>query len=378
MAKTAVHFGAGNIGRGFIGLALHEAGYDLVFSDVNAELVDTLNATDSYEVREVGANARTHTVDRFSAVNSAADPASAQAAVAGAEIATCAVGAGVLKFIAPVIREGLRQRAVDAPKLVVLACENAINATDTLRDFVLDGAEELADRAIFANTAVDRIIPAVHADGVDVVVEDFSEWAIERGPFDGAEPSIPDAHFVDDLAPYIRRKLFTVNTGHATAAYWGSLLGEASIASALANPQVREHVDTVLGETSELLIAQFGFDLGEHAAYVARTIQRFENPELPDTPTRIGRQPLRKLSRHERFVEPAVDLAARGLEHGGLLAAIGAALQFRSDDDEQSHELGELLETRPAADLVPEVMGVQPGEQLFDELVAVVTRVQQR
>lgn len=377
MTKTAVHFGAGNIGRGFIGLALHEAGYDLVFSDVNAELVDALNAADSYEVREVGANARTHIVDRFRAVNSAQDAAAAEAAVAEADIATCAVGAGVLKFIAPVIREGLRQRAADAPKLVVLACENAINATDTLRDFVLDGAPELAERAIFANTAVDRIIPAVHADGVDVVVEDFSEWAIERGPFDGAAPSIPDAHFVDDLAPYIRRKLFTVNTGHATAAYWGSLAGEESIASALANPEVRAQVDAVLAETSELLIAQFGFAPEDHAAYVARTIQRFENPELPDTPTRIGRQPLRKVSRHERFVEPAFDLATRGLEHGALLDAIGAALQFRSDDDEQSQRLGELLETRPAAEFVPEVMAVQPGEVLFDELVAVVNRVQQ-
>jgi mannitol-1-phosphate 5-dehydrogenase len=375
MTQTAVHFGAGNIGRGFIGLALHEAGYDLVFSDVNAELVVALNAADSYAVHEVGAEARTHTVDRFRAVNSATNEADAVAAVAGADIATCAVGAGVLKFIAPVIREGLRERAADAPKLVVLACENAINATDTLRDFVLDGAPELADRAIFANTAVDRIIPAVHAEGLDVVVEDFSEWAIERGPFAGAEPSIPDAHFVDDLAPYIRRKLFTVNTGHATAAYWGSLAGEESIASALGNAKVREEVDAVLAETSELLIAQFGFGKDEHAAYVARTIQRFENPELPDTPTRIGRQPLRKLSRHERFIEPAFDLATRGLEHGALLRAVGAALQFRSDDDEQSQELGRLLETLEPEQVVAQVMGVEPGEVLHDELVEVVRGV---
>uniref|UniRef100_UPI00047609C0 potassium-transporting ATPase subunit KdpA n=1 Tax=Microbacterium sp. B19 TaxID=96765 RepID=UPI00047609C0 len=34
----AVHFGAGNIGRGFVGLLLHEGGYDLVFSDVSAPL----------------------------------------------------------------------------------------------------------------------------------------------------------------------------------------------------------------------------------------------------------------------------------------------------------------------------------------------------
>ena len=40
----AVHFGAGNIGRGFVGLLLHEGGYELVFSDVAAPLVDAINA----------------------------------------------------------------------------------------------------------------------------------------------------------------------------------------------------------------------------------------------------------------------------------------------------------------------------------------------
>ena len=40
----AVHFGAGNIGRGFVGLLLSEGGYELVFSDVATALVDALNA----------------------------------------------------------------------------------------------------------------------------------------------------------------------------------------------------------------------------------------------------------------------------------------------------------------------------------------------
>ena len=51
----AVHFGAGNIGRGFVGLLLHEAGYELVFSDVSAALVDAINAEKNYTVHEVGA-----------------------------------------------------------------------------------------------------------------------------------------------------------------------------------------------------------------------------------------------------------------------------------------------------------------------------------
>ena len=54
MTGPAVHFGAGNIGRGFVGLLLHRAGYQVVFVDVVDELIDALNRTPSYQVKEVG------------------------------------------------------------------------------------------------------------------------------------------------------------------------------------------------------------------------------------------------------------------------------------------------------------------------------------
>lgn len=39
----ALHFGAGNIGRGFIGALLHHSGYHVVFADVNDTMVSLLN-----------------------------------------------------------------------------------------------------------------------------------------------------------------------------------------------------------------------------------------------------------------------------------------------------------------------------------------------
>ena len=72
----AVHFGAGNIGRGFVGLLLHDAGYEVVFADVNGALIDELAASDHYTVHEVGAGARDRVVDGYRAVNSATDAAS--------------------------------------------------------------------------------------------------------------------------------------------------------------------------------------------------------------------------------------------------------------------------------------------------------------
>ncbi|MEV7528087.1 mannitol-1-phosphate 5-dehydrogenase [Agrococcus sediminis] len=372
----AVHFGAGNIGRGFVGLILHRAGYEVAFVDVNAELIAMLQAADAYQVREVGPEARVHTVTGFTGIDSRADPDAAARAVAEADVVTCAVGPNAMRFIAPVIRAGLALRS-GAP-VTVMACENAIGASDTLREHVLEGAPELADRAVFANTAVDRIIPPQDPHGLDVVVEDFFEWSIDRRPFAGREPSIPDAHFVDDLAPFIERKLFTVNTGHATTAYAGWMRGIPTIAEALEHPGIRHAVEAALADTSRLLIARFGFDAAQHGAYVERALARFENPALPDTCERIGRQPLRKLSRHERFVEPAAQLLERGEPADALVAAIGTALRFDAPGDEEAVELQRLLaELEPAA-LVAQVMGIEAGHPLAPQLVAAVAEAQAR
>ena len=359
----AVHFGAGNIGRGFVGLILHRAGYEVAFVDVNAELIGMLRTADAYQVREVGPEATVHTVTGFTGIDSKANPDAAAQAVAEADVVTCAVGPNAMRFIAPVIRDGLALRT-GAPA-VVMACENAIGATDTLRDHVLEGAPELAAKAVFANTAVDRIIPPQDPAGLDVVVEDFFEWSIDRTPFAeaaSAPPTIPDAHFVDDLAPYIERKLFTVNTGHATTAYAGWVAGIGTIAEALEEPGIRSAVQAALADTARLLVAKFGFDADEHAAYVARAIERFENPALPDTCERIGRQPLRKLSRHERFVQPAVELLERGDTAEGLVAAYATALRFDAEGDEQAVELQRLLGELEPARFVAEVSGLDTGE----------------
>lgn len=371
----AVHFGAGNIGRGFVGLILHRAGYDLTFVDVNEQLIDAINAADSYTVTEVGEHPRQQTVTGFDAVNSASNPEAAVAAVAAADIVTCAVGPNAMRFIAPVIRAGLEQRDAPAP-LTVMAVENAIGASDTLRALVAEGGEEVLGRAVFANTAVDRIVPGQDPAGIDVVVEDFFEWAIDRGPFAGSEPDIPDAHFVDDLQPYIERKLFTVNTGHATTAYFGYRAGVETIADALAVPDIREAVEGALAETSRLIVAKFGADPDEHAGYVARVLQRFENPALPDTCVRIGRQPLRKLSREDRFVRPAAALAEMGEYPAALVSAYRAALDFDTTEDEQAVELqGKLSELSPD-EFVSEVSGIAAEHPLFDALVGVVTEAQ--
>lgn len=374
----AVHFGAGNIGRGFVGTLLHDGGYEVVFSDVAAPLVDALSAAQSYTVHEVGAGGVDRKVENFRAINSADDPEAVAAEVAAADVVTTAVGPAILRFIAPHVLAGLLQRPAGAEPLQVMACENALGATDTLRGHIQDLAgdqwEQLSARAVFANTAVDRIVPGQPADaGIDVTVEPFYEWAIESGPFGANRPHIPGAHFVADLGPYIERKLFTVNTGHAAAAYLGSRAGRSKIAEALADEAVFAGVRAALEETSALLVAKHGFAEAEMAEYRETILQRFRNPELPDTVDRVGRQPLRKLSRHERLIGPAVQAQERGLRVEGLLAVIEAALHFESAEDEQAQQLQKLLTELDAEALTTEVTGLGPADPLFSrvrELVA--------
>lgn len=373
----AVHFGAGNIGRGFVGLLLHEGGYEVVFSDVAAPLVDAIRAASHYTVHEVGDGGTDLVVTGFRAINSAENPEAVAGEIATAEVVTTAVGPRVLRFVAPLVVAGLAQRDPTRAPLQVMACENAIGATDQLRAHMAERAgaawDELSTRAVFANTAVDRIVPGQpEGIGIDVVVEPFYEWAIERGPFGDALPSIPGAHFVDDLAPYIERKLFTVNTGHAATAYYGARAGIERISDALAVPEIAAAVSATLAETSGVLIAEHGIAPDELARYRQTILGRFRNPGLPDTVWRVGRQPLRKLSRHERFVGPAAIAAERGLPVDALVATIRAALSFSSPEDPEAVELQRMLRALDAPTFTTQVTGLEAQHPLFARIVAAV------
>src|ERR687894_982261 len=106
----AVHFGAGNIGRGFIGQLLHESGYDIVFVDVRDDVVEALKTQGRYDVILADENEEHIAVDRVTALHSARDAEEVTARLAEADLVTTAVGPSILPVIAPAIAAGAAER----------------------------------------------------------------------------------------------------------------------------------------------------------------------------------------------------------------------------------------------------------------------------
>ena len=367
----AVHFGAGNIGRGFIGALLQDAGYHVVFADVNQELIDSMKALGSYTLTELASVPKQKLYKNFQVLNSVTETQELTQLIAKAKIVTASVGANVLGRIAPVIEAGLSQRT-SHDKLVVMACENALGASEIIKLAMQD--QQLANqRAIFCNTAVDRIVPLqVEHSEPDVAVEPFSEWIIDSAPLAGRELNLPGATFVEDLDPFIERKLYTVNTAHLAVALIGQQFGHETVIEAMADSEVMPKVLAAIEETSAALIRKHGFDPVAHAAYVEKTLSRLSNPAIDDEIVRVGRDPLRKLSRYERLIGPAAYHAEHLGEPFALLEVIDAALSFQAPGDAEAARLQLFLATLSSSQFVFEVCGISVGHPLHEPLVELV------
>ncbi|CAI6078528.1 Mannitol-1-phosphate 5-dehydrogenase [Paenibacillus sp. JJ-100] len=353
----ALHFGAGNIGRGFIGLILSRAGYEVTFSDVNQELVHALRERGEYTVELANESKDQETVSGVTAIDGRELQTVADT-VAEADLITTAVGVAVLKHIAPGIAEGLERRrragSVQNP-LHIIACENAIGGSAQLKEHVYalldEQARAFADQYVyFPNSAVDRIVPIQnHEDPLHVQVEPFYEWVVDRSQMAPAFKSIDGVVYVDDLEPYIERKLFTVNTGHCVAAYIGYVHGYDTIQKAIADEKVKSIVYGALQETGQVLVKRFGFDPGEHEQYIVKILERFINPYLTDEVTRVGRSPLRKLSPNDRLVRPALLAHANDMSVTHLAMGMAAACKFDVSDDPEAVELQSMIRDKGIA-----------------------------
>ncbi|MGO4940164.1 mannitol-1-phosphate 5-dehydrogenase [Fundicoccus sp. Sow4_D5] len=376
-----VHFGAGNIGRGFIGEILFQNGFEITFVDINATLIDALKERGTYEIELADESKERITVTGVTGLNNQTEPEAVVKAVAEADLVTTAIGPNVLPFIAELIAKGLQKRRANnvMQAIDVIACENMIGGSDFLKEKVLGflTEEDLAyveEYVGFPNAAVDRIVPLQsHEDPLFVSVEPFSEWVIDATHSKAKESHLEGVEYVVDLEPYIERKLFSVNTGHATVAYNGSYKGFETIDEAMGDPEVLALLKAVLNETGALLEAKWQFDHETHQAYIEKIIGRFENPYISDLNTRVARTPIRKLGYDERFIRPLREASERGLSYQALLATVARIFKYDEETDEQSVELQSLLAEKPLDVVIQQVTGIEESSLVAEIKAAVET-----
>ncbi len=371
----AVHFGAGNIGRGFIGLLLSQAGYEVCFVTRNKRKISLLQQRHKYRVRIADGTAESIMVDHVTATSIDNINAVVEA-IASADLVTTAVGAAVLAQIAGVIAKGIEERIRRKPRpLTIIACENAVGGSTELKKWVythLDPSlHQRANRYIaFPNTVVDRIVPSVHQDDLlEVTVEPFYEWVVERSTMVEPVPDIKGVQYVDSLLPYVERKLFTVNTGHSSAAYLGYLKGYTTIQQAMKDPEIRRMVYIVLYETGQLLTQKYHFDAIQHHHYIEKIIHRFRNPNLTDDIVRVARNPIRKLGKFERLVRPMLQAYERGLQTTHLTTVVAAALLYSHNDDVQAVKLQKQIKTFGIEHIITRSTGITQGHPLHEAIL---------
>jgi len=381
----AVHFGAGNIGRGFIGLVLTKSGYEVCFATRNQTKIQQLNLRRQYTVNIANETNDHIQVQQVRAVSSE-DTFSIVKEIANAQLITTAIGVANLSIIAENIALGIKARILKNNKapLHIIACENIIGASTRLKKYVFSylpkAMHELASKlVVFPNTAVDRIVPAQHhTDPLEVTVEPYFEWVIENSQLIDQLPTIQNVQFVDSLDAYIERKLFTVNTAHCCAAYYGYLKGYSTIQEVMRDPQLSGEVQKVMNETGEMLIEKYDLDEQEHKRYIRKILHRFANPNLKDKIVRVGRSPLRKLSVNDRLVNPTVQAYELGMDISSLTKAIAAALHFDYNKDPEAVELNKELEKHDIHLVISKYLGIPKSHPIHEKVAANYQKIKNR
>lgn len=377
----ATHFGAGNIGRGFIGEILAKNGFSIEFVDINETIINALMSRKGYTIELAEESKQQIQVANVTGINNQKNPEAVIDSVATSQIVTTAIGPNILPFIAELIAKGIQKRRANqvTEKLDVIACENMIGGSQFLFEKVKayltqEDLDYVNQYVGFPNAAVDRIVPIQHHDDpLFVSVEPFSEWVVDKTQMKNPELVLSDVEYVDDLEPYIERKLFSVNTGHASVAYTGASLGYQTIDEAIADEKVLATLENVLKETGSLLIAKWQFDPQVHQAYAQKIVARFKNPYISDAITRVARTPIRKLGYDERFIRPIRELHDRNLSYQQLLTVVGLIFNYRDEKDEQSVELQKMLQNESLEAVVRKVTQLT-DETLIAEIVAAASK----
>ena len=352
--RQAVVFGAGKIGRGFLGQLLFEGGCQTAFVDTDTDLVDALSRRGAYPLRLVSdAGAQTLQIDRVSGLDARRDAARVTQAVAGADLIVTAVGVRALPAVAAALAAGLNLRAAEhAIPIDILLCENQWHAASLMRGLLephlTSGGRAYCEAHVgLVETVIGRMVPAPTdaqraEDPLLIVAEPCTELPVARAMLRADPPPLPGLILADNFEAYEARKLYLHNMSHAALAYLGFERGHGYLWQCAADPEVSGVGRAALAEVIPALAAEYNLPEDGLHAFADDLLGRFANRLLGDTVARVAADPRRKLRPEDRLVGAANLCLKHDIMPTALAKIIWSAFVFASRADMNSQAL-----TRP-------------------------------
>jgi mannitol-1-phosphate 5-dehydrogenase len=338
-----VLFGAGKIGRSFIGAVFSRALWDVVFVDAVPAIVTLLNKARYYTVviKREGKPDEERRIGPVRAIL-AADRDAVAAELVDADLAAVSVGQAAIPSILPLLCAGIKARYHVDPTcpLNVVFAENIRGIAETARAFLQMEAGDIPhnDFVGLVETSIGKMVPLMReadlaGDPLRLFAEEYETLILDGAAFKGSLPPVPALHAVSNIQAWVDRKLFVHNLGHAACAYLGFRANPqvTLLAATLALPGVESYARTAMREAAEALALRYpeSYSQSDLDSHIDDLIARFKNKALGDTVHRVGRDLPRKLSREDRVTGAMLLCSCQGLPFDAIAGVYRAALDFR-------------------------------------------------
>jgi len=343
-----LQFGAGNIGRSFIGQLFSRSGYEVVFVDINKELVRELNKKRAYKlvIKRNEPPDEIILIENIRAIDGY-DKEAVVREIVDTDIIATAVGKYALPQIIPVIAQGiqLRYKKRGNNPLDIIIAENFRNAADYLRKELkshLPQEYPFDELVGLIETSIGKMVPLMKEedkkkDLLWVFAEPFNTLIVDKKGFKNPLPQVKDLWAVENIKAYVDRKLFIHNLGHSASAYLGYQYNSETtfIYEALEVPEIYKTVRECMKQSAVALNGAYPKDLTlqDLQNHIDDLLFRFKNKSLGDTIFRVGRDLYRKLDKNERIVGPMLLAQRQGVPYNKIKRAFYAALDFKAKDE---------------------------------------------
>ncbi|WP_372948822.1 hypothetical protein [Mariniphaga sp.] len=344
--KKLVLFGAGKIGRSFIGQLFSADGFEVIFVDVYKPVIDELNRRREYKVVIKSESDSVIFVKNVRGIL-AGDETSVINEICEADIMATAVGQNGLPGVFPLLAKGLEnryQKHSDKPLDIIMA-ENLRNAATYFEKElkkVLSPTYPFQKLVGLVETSIGKMVPIMtqkdmEEDQLQVFAEPYNTLILHKKAFKNPIPKIAGLAPKENIQAWVDRKLFIHNLGHAVAAYLGYLynLQFVYLWEALEVPEIYNEVKATMQQSANALIKKYPDDFTSASldAHMNDLLSRFQNRALGDTIFRVGCDLPRKLGPNDRLVG-AIRLAQEmNVPYDKILVALIYGCRFRATDE---------------------------------------------